>query len=61
MLSQAKDGSSPQFTVEEVRAIVTAAKDYGFTVAAHAHGAEGIKRAIKGGVTSIEHGTYLDD
>lgn len=61
VLSQAKDGSSPQFTVEEVKAIVTAAKDYGFIVAAHAHGAEGIKRAIKGGVTSIEHGTYLDD
>ncbi|HTH31902.1 MAG TPA: amidohydrolase family protein, partial [Lacibacter sp.] len=61
VLSQAKDGSSPQFTVEEVKAIVTAAKDYGFTVAAHAHGAEGIKRAIKGGVTSIEHGSYMDD
>jgi len=61
VLSQAKDGSSPQFTIEEVKAIVTAAKDYGFIVAAHAHGAEGIKRAIKGGVTSIEHGTYLDD
>lgn len=61
VLSQAKDGSSPQFTIDEVKAIVTAAKDYGFIVAAHAHGAEGIKRAIKGGVTSIEHGTYLDD
>lgn len=61
VLSQAKDGSSPQFTIEEVKAIVTVAKDYGFIVAAHAHGAEGIKRAIKGGVTSIEHGTYLDD
>ncbi|TWI81226.1 imidazolonepropionase-like amidohydrolase [Lacibacter cauensis] len=61
VLSQAKDGSSPQFTIEEVKAIVTAAKDYGFIVAAHAHGAEGIKRAIKGGVTSIEHGTYLDN
>ncbi len=61
VLSQAKDGSSPQFTIEEVKAIVTAAKDYGFIVAAHAHGAEGIKRAIKGGVTSIEHGTYMDE
>lgn len=61
VLSQAKDGSSPHFTIEEVKAIVTAAKDYGFIVAAHAHGAEGIKRAIKGGVTSIEHGTYMDD
>ena len=61
VLSQAKDGSNAQFTEEEIRAIVTAAKDYGFKVAAHAHGAEGIKRAIRGGVNSIEHGTYMDD
>ena len=61
VLSQAKDGSGPQFTEEEVRAVVTAAKDYGFHVAAHAHGAQGIKRAIRGGVHSIEHGTYMDD
>jgi imidazolonepropionase-like amidohydrolase len=61
VLSQAKDGANAQFTEEEVRAIVTAAKDYGFKVAAHAHGAEGIKRAIRGGVNSIEHGTFMDD
>ena len=61
VLSQAKDGASPQFTEEEVKAIVAAAKDYGFKVAAHAHGAEGIKRAIRGGVNSIEHGTFMDD
>ena len=61
VLSQAKDGANPQFTEAEVRAIVTAAKDYGYKVAAHAHGAEGIKRAIKGGVNSIEHGTFMDD
>ncbi len=61
VLSQAKDGANAQFTEEEVRAIVTAAKDYGFKVAAHAHGAEGIKRAVKGGVNSIEHGTFMDD
>ena len=61
VLSQAKDGTNAQFTEEEVKAIVTAAKDYGFKVAAHAHGAEGIKRAIRGGVNSIEHGTYMDD
>jgi len=61
VLSQAKDGANPQFTEDEVRAIVTAAKDYGFIVAAHAHGTEGIKRAIRGGVTSIEHGTMMDD
>lgn len=61
VLSQAKDGANAQFTEEEVKAIVTAAKDYGFIVAAHAHGAEGIKRAIRGGVNSIEHGTFMDD
>jgi len=61
VLSVAKDGSGPQFTEEEIRAIVETAKDYGFTVAAHAHGAEGIKRAIRGGVSSIEHGTLMDD
>ncbi|MBL7742400.1 MAG: amidohydrolase family protein [Chitinophagaceae bacterium] len=61
VLSQAKDGANAQFTEEEVKAIVTAAKDYGFKVAAHAHGAEGIKRAVRGGVNSIEHGTFMDD
>ncbi|HEY6502906.1 MAG TPA: amidohydrolase family protein [Chitinophagaceae bacterium] len=61
VLSQAKDGANAQFTEEEVKAIVEAAKDYGFKVAAHAHGAEGIKRAIRGGVSSIEHGTFMDD
>lgn len=61
VLSQAKDGSGAQFTEEEIRAIVTTAKDYGFKVAAHAHGAEGMKRAIRGGVNSIEHGTFMDD
>ena len=61
VLSQAKDASGAQFTDEELRAIVETAKDYGFKVAAHAHGAEGMKRAIRAGVTSIEHGTYMDD
>lgn len=61
VLSQAKNGQNPQFTEEEIRAIVETAKDYGFTVAAHAHGAEGMKRAIRAGVTSIEHGSLLDD
>ena len=61
VLSNAKDGSGPQFTEEEAKAIVDAAKDYGFVVAAHAHGAEGIKRAIRAGVQTIEHGTYMDD
>jgi imidazolonepropionase-like amidohydrolase len=61
VLSLAKNGKAPQFTEEEVRAIVETAKDYGFHVAAHAHGAEGIKRAVRGGVTTIEHGTFMDD
>lgn len=61
VLSQAKDASGAQFTEEELKAIVETAKDYGFRVAAHAHGAEGMKRAIRAGVNSIEHGTFMDD
>ena len=61
VLSYAKSGDAPQFTVEEVKTIVDTAKDYGYTVAAHAHGTEGMKRAVLGGVTSIEHGTYMTD
>ena len=61
VLSYARSGDAPQFQPDEVKAIVETARDYGFRVAAHAHGAEGMKRAINGGVTSIEHGTYMDD
>lgn len=61
VLSLAKSGQNPQFTEEEIRAIVETANDYGFMVAAHAHGAEGMKRAIRAGVTTIEHGTYMDE
>ncbi len=61
VLSIAKNGLNPQFTEEEIRAVVSTAKDYNFTVAAHAHGAEGIKRAVRAGVDSIEHGTFMDD
>ncbi len=61
VLSLAKNGQNPQFTEAEIKAIVDIAKDYGFKVAAHAHGAEGMKRAIRGGVSSIEHGTLMDD
>lgn len=61
VLSVAKSASNPQFTEEEIRAIVETARDYGFRVAVHAHGAEGMKRAIRAGVNSIEHGTYMDD
>jgi imidazolonepropionase-like amidohydrolase len=60
VLSTAKSGQNPQFTDEEVAAIVAAAKDYGFHVAAHAHGKEGMLRAINAGVRTIEHGTHMD-
>ncbi len=60
VLSNAKNGQNPQMTSEEIAAIVSAARDYGFKVAAHAHGAEGIKRAVIAGVDSIEHGTLMD-
>lgn len=59
VLSVAKSGQNPQFTVEEIKAICETAKDYGFHVAAHAHGDEGMQRAILGGVTTIEHGTLM--
>jgi imidazolonepropionase-like amidohydrolase len=61
VLSLARNPDNPQFTDEELQAVVAAARDYGFTVAVHAHGAEGMKRAIRAGVDSIEHGTRLDD
>ncbi|MBZ9613125.1 metal-dependent hydrolase family protein [Rheinheimera maricola] len=60
VLSVAKSGSNPQFTDAELAAIVSTAKDYGMKVAVHAHGKEGMERAIKAGVDSIEHGTYMD-
>lgn len=61
VLSVAKDGAGPQFTEEEVAAIVATAKDYGMITAAHAHGAEGMKRAVKAGITTIEHGTLMTE
>jgi len=60
VLSLAKSGDNPQFTSEELDAVVAAAGDYDFVVAVHAHGAEGMKRAIRAGVHSVEHGTYMD-
>jgi imidazolonepropionase-like amidohydrolase len=61
VLSIAKDGSGPQFTDEELKAIIETARDYGMHTAAHAHGAEGMKRAILAGITTIEHGTKMTD
>jgi len=60
VLSIAKNSKNPQFTEDEIRAIVETADDYDMHVAAHAHGAEGMKRAIRAGVRSIEHGTLMD-
>jgi len=61
VLSQASSGMNSQFDDAELKALVAAAKDYGFKVAAHAHGADGMKRALRAGVDSIEHGTFMDD
>lgn len=61
VLSYARSGDAPQFTVDEIRAVVETANDYGYKVAAHAHGTEGMLRAVEGGVTTIEHGTYMTD
>jgi imidazolonepropionase-like amidohydrolase len=60
VLDESTSGDNAQLTLEEIRAVVNTAHDYGFTVAAHAHGAEAIRRAVIGGVDSIEHGTFMD-
>ena len=59
VLSLAKSGDAPLFTEEELAAVVQTARDYGMKVAAHAHGAEGMMRAVRAGVHSIDHGTYM--
>ena len=61
VLSVAKSGNNPQFTLEEIQAITSTAKNYGFSVAAHAHGDEGMKLAILGGVNTIEHGSFMSE
>lgn len=60
VLSLAKSGTAPQFKMDELKAIVSTANDIGYHVAAHAHGVEGMQRAIKAGIKTIEHGTYMD-
>ena len=60
VLSVAKSGQNPQFTEEEIAAITSTAKDYGMKVAAHAHGDEGMYRAVANGVKTIEHGTLIE-
>ena len=61
VLSVAKNGKNPQFTIDEIKAITETANDYGMLTAAHAHGDEGMQRAIKGGIKTIEHGSYMSD
>jgi imidazolonepropionase-like amidohydrolase len=61
VLSVARSGENAQFFDDELEAIIQTAADYGMHVAAHAHGAEGMRRAVRAGVHSIEHGTYMED
>lgn len=61
VLSVAKNGQNPQFTIEEIKAITETAKDYGMLTAAHAHGDEGMQRAVLGGIKTIEHGTLMSE
>ena len=61
VLDLSENASGAEFTIDEIKAVVETAKDYGLRVACHAHGAEGIRRAILGGVTSIEHGSYMNE
>lgn len=61
VLSVARSGDNAQFRDDELEAVIETASDYGMHVAAHAHGAEGMKRAVAAGIHSIEHGTYMDD
>ncbi|GAC1673548.1 MAG: amidohydrolase family protein [Candidatus Acidiferrum sp.] len=61
VLSLTDDVDTPQLTQEELNAIVDEARALRLKTAAHAHGAEGAKRAIRAGISSIEHGSFLDD
>ena len=61
VMSIAKNGQNPQFTEEVMIAIVNTANDYGMHVAAHAHGDEGMYRAVKAGVKTIEHGSIMKE
>jgi imidazolonepropionase-like amidohydrolase len=61
VLSMAKNGQNPQFFEDELKAIVETANDYGMLTAAHAHGDEGMQRAIRAGIKTIEHGTLMSE
>lgn len=61
VLSLARDGTLPHYAEDELSIIVKTARDLGVEVAAHAHGDEGMRRAVEAGVVSIEHGTFMSD
>lgn len=61
VLDESSSVDNAQMTMAELEAVNAAAHDYGFAIAAHAHGAEAIRRAVTAGVDSIEHGTFMDD
>ena len=61
VLSEEESVGAPQYSQEEMNAVVEEAAMWGRKVAAHAHGAEAIKRAIKSGVASVEHASLIDD
>lgn len=61
VLAPGTQPGAPEYTEAEIRAAVEEAGNYGTFVAAHAHGAEGIKRAVRAGARSIEHGSLADD
>jgi len=61
VLSEEESVGAPQYTQEELNAVVEEAAMWGRKVAAHAHGAEAIKRAVRAGVASVEHGSLIDD
>ena len=61
VLTHGSNTKSQEFTPAELTAAVEEAHSFGLKVAAHAHSAEGIKNAVRAGVASIEHGTYMDD
>ena len=61
VLTEGTTPAAPEFSEDELRAAVEEAALYGTHVAAHAHGVEGIKRAVRAGVRSIEHGSLMDD
>jgi len=61
VLSEEESVGAPQYSQEELNAVVEEAAMWGRKVAAHAHGAEAIKRAVRAGVASVEHGSLIDD